>query len=332
MVRKYRLLLICLISLLILLTFLWLLFKFKSVNDDPLSPVKIQDITPTPKPLDKYSFESLKNTQFTGSGIIFGNIIKDEESYISKLFYFYSDSKKVSGLANIPKNVQNPAVIVMLRGYVDQEIYTTGEGSKRAGDVLARNGFLTLAPDFLGYGESNNPSENSIEERFETYTTVLNLLASIKPNNKIGIWAHSNGGQIGLSILAITGKSYPTVLWAPVTKPFPYSILYYTDEFEDHGKKLRKIVADFENDYDAEKYTFTNYLDWVSAPIALHQGGEDEAVPQKWSDKFAIDMKKLGKDISYFTYPGEDHNFARGSWNLAVQRNLAFFRKYLLNL
>src|SRR3989338_9457942 len=285
MVRKYWLLLISLIAFLILLTFSLILFKMNSINGYLLSPVKIQeDTTPMPKPLDKYSFENLRNNEFKGSEITFGNIIKDAETYISKLFYFYSDSKKVSGLANIPKNVENPPVIVMFRGYVDQEIYTTGEGTKRAGEVFARNGFLTLAPDFLGYGESASPSANPIEERFETYTTALNLLSSI--NSKVGIWAHSNGGQIASSILAITGESYPTVLWAPVTKPFPYSILYYTDEYEDYGKKLRKIVADFEKDYDVDHYTFTNYLDGINASIELHQGGEDGAVPKKWSDQF----------------------------------------------
>ena len=331
MVRKYWLLLISLIAFLILLTFSLILFKMNSINGYLLSPVKIQeDTTPMPKPLDKYSFENLRNNEFKGSEITFGNIIKDAETYISKLFYFYSDSKKVSGLANIPKNVENPPVIVMFRGYVDQEIYTTGEGTKRAGEVFARNGFLTLAPDFLGYGESASPSANPIEERFETYTTALNLLSSI--NSKVGIWAHSNGGQIASSILAITGESYPTVLWAPVTKPFPYSILYYTDEYEDYGKKLRKIVSVFEESYDVDDYTFTNYLDQIDAPIELHQGGEDDAVPQQWSDKFVAEMKKKDKNISYFTYPGDDHNFARGSWNLVVQRNIAFFKKHLPDL
>ncbi len=333
MAIKYRTL-ILVSSLIIISSLAFLIFIYKKQSNIRLqSPISLQKETiPTPKPLDKYSFENLRNNEFKGSEITFGNIIKDAETYISKLFYYYSDSKKVSGLANIPKNVQNPPVIIMLRGYVDQKIYTTGEGTKRAGEVFARNGFLTLAPDFLGYGESDNPSENSIEERFETYTTVLNLLASIKPNNKIGIWAHSNGGQIAFSILAITGKSYPTVLWAPVTKPFPYSILYYTDDFEDHGKKLRKIVADFEKDYDIEKYTFTSYKELINAPIELHQGGSDQAVPQRWSDQFAAEMKKKDKNISYFTYPGDDHNFAKGSWNLVVQRNIAFFRHHLLSL
>jgi len=33
------------------------------------------------------------------------------------------------------------------------------------------------------------------------------------------------------------------MLWNPVSKLFPYSILYYTDSFEDKGKALRASLA-----------------------------------------------------------------------------------------
>ncbi|MBI2611158.1 dienelactone hydrolase family protein, partial [Candidatus Gottesmanbacteria bacterium] len=209
-------------------------------------------------------------------------------------------------------------------------------GTVRVGEAFTKAGFITLAPDFLGYGESDNPSINVMEERFQTYTTALTLLSSIKnlPNanpDKIGIWGHSNGGQIALSILAITGKNYPTVLWAPVSKPFPYSILYYTDEFEDHGKLLRKVVADFEKDYDIELYSPPNYYEWINAPIQIHQGGADDAAPQKWSDQLVKTLKELEKEVEYFTYAGDDHNFAKGSWQIVVDRNINFFRNYLTN-
>ena len=121
---------------------------------------------------------------------------------------------------------------------------------------------------------------------------------------------------------------YPTVLWAPVSKPFPYSILYYTDDYEDRGKALRKAIADFEKDYDIELYSLTNYLDKINAPIELHQGTTDESVPQKWSDTLAAQLKEKGKEIEYFIYPGADHNLL-GGWNPAAARSLDFYEKYL---
>lgn len=320
-----------------------LVFRIKEVSF--LSPIDAQPTIIPEKPLEKYSFERLKNRNFSGSPISIERELKNDPDFTSRLFFYESDGKKVSGLINLPAKSGKFPVIVMFRGYVDVEKYTTGEGTRRSGEVFAKNGFITLSPDFLGYGDSASPSASSIEERFETYTAASNLLSSIPNLNraldtinngeiqadpeKIGIWGHSNGGHIAISVLEITGKGYPAVLWAPVTKPFPYSILYFTDEFEDHGKTLRKVVADFEKDYDAERYSPTNYFDWITAHIELHQGTADEAVPLRWSDDFVKQLKKLDKNITYYTYPGDDHNFAQGSWGKVVERNISFYRNRL---
>jgi len=112
------------------------------------------------------------------------------------------------------------------------------------------------------------------------------------------------------------------VLWAPVSKPFPYSILYYTDEAEDRGKALRKKLADFEKDYDVELYSLTNYLDRIKAPIQIHQGTLDEAVPRRWTDEL---VKRI--EVDYRVYPGADHNLV-GGWSQAVQRSIDFWEKH----
>lgn len=295
------------------------------------------------KKLDKYSYSALQKTTFSGSEIIIDKVMKDEKDFTSYLFYFYAGGKKESGLMNIPKKSGNYPVIIMIRGYVDKEIYQSGVGTSHGAEVLAQNGFITLAPDFLGYGYSDKASTDAMEDRFLTYVSVLELINSAKNFNSalenksltarfdgshLGIWGHSNGGQIAISVMEISGKNYPTVLWAPVSKPFPYSILYYTDDIDDHGKALRKVVANFEKDYDSEKYSLINYLDWIKAPIQIHQGGVDQEVPQKWSDNLVETLKKKEKDAEYFTYPGEDHNFTQGNWSLIIQRTMTFYKKW----
>jgi dipeptidyl aminopeptidase/acylaminoacyl peptidase len=294
------------------------------------------------KKLAQYSYTALQNTTFSGSQIIIDKVMKDDINFTSYIFYYYAKGKKVSGLINVPKNSGNYPVIIMIRGFVDPSIYQPGVGTSHGGEVLAQNGFITLAPDFLGYGYSDKPSPDAMEDRFLTYVSVLELISSTKnlntalknksltarfDNMPLGIWGHSNGGQIALSVLEISGKDYPTVLWAPVSKPFPYSILYYTDDIADHGKALRKAVFDFEKDYDSEKYSPTNYFDWIKAQIQIHQGGADQEVPQKWSDTLVATLKEKGGDVEYFTYPGENHNFDQGSWDLVMQRTMAFYKK-----
>ncbi|MBI4130081.1 prolyl oligopeptidase family serine peptidase [Candidatus Roizmanbacteria bacterium] len=303
--------------------------------------------TPTPSLFEKYRFEQLQKTTFAESEIVFDDLEKEEADFTSYLFHYTVFDKKVTGRVTIPVNNGSYPIIIMFRGYVDRESYTPGVGTRHAGDVLAKNGFITLAPDFLGYGGSDMPSAIVLEERFQTYTTALTLLASVAKitsglhdvglsgitadEKNVGIWGHSNGGHIALVTLEVTGTSYPTTLWAPVSKPFPYSILYYTDEYEDHGKMLRRVVAEFEETDDVELYSLTNYFDWIDAPIILHQGSADEAVSIAWSSELNNALTGLEKDVTYYTYPGDDHNFAQRSWDTVVMRDIAFFKKHLQN-
>jgi dipeptidyl aminopeptidase/acylaminoacyl peptidase len=308
----------------------------------PGSPLEKVVDTVVPRPLEKYTFENLRKKSFAPSVISLGDVVKDEKEFISYKFYFLVDGKKVSGLMNTPKTGGMYPVLILLRGFVPKEIYTTGEGSRRTGEYFAQNGFITLAPDFLGFGESEKGADDGMEDRFQTYTTGLTLLTSIKNLNttlqatrsgalqadtqRVGLWGHSNGGHIALSLLSITQKPYPTVLWNPVSKMFPYSILYFTDEYDDHGKALRKFVANFENIYDIEKFSPPNYYKYITAPIQLHQAEADEEVPLRWSNELYDILQDLHKDVTYYTYPEENHNFNKGSWPQAVQRSAQFFQ------
>lgn len=323
------------------------------INKDLLvSPIGTESLPITgEKRLDKYTVLNLGQYPAKPSIIEKEEILEENENYTSYLASFISDNKKVTAMLNIPHSDSStefsstelktsgadklfPA-IVMFRGYVDPEIYQTGVGTERAGSVFAQNGYITFAPDFLGYGESEMEAENVMESRFETYTVALDALSSIKKmegvnESKIGIWAHSNGGQIALTILEATQKDYPTVLWAPVSKPFPYSILYFTDEAEDKGKFLRAELAKFESNYDADLYSITDYFNRIKAPIQLHQGTEDEAVPYKWSDELEKNLLDAQVEIDYYLYPGADHNLMP-SWNSVVNRNLEFYNSKLTN-
>lgn len=290
----------------------------------------------TPKPLEIYSLDNLIKTSVPKGQIIIKEKISEDTKFTSYLFIHEFDpklrnstSKKVSGQINIPKGDGPFPVIIQFRGYVDQSIYQTGIGTRKSAQKYTEESFITVAPDFLGYGESDSNATDVLESRFQAYTTALSIVASAESlpqwdKRNLFLWGHSNGGLIALTILEITSLPIPTVLWAPVSKPFPYSVLYYTDESADRGKLLRNEIAKFEQLYDAEKYSFDNYLDRITAPVQLHQGTADSAVPLAWSN----DLVKKLKNVKYFTYRGADHNLTPG-WDNVVARDIEFFKKNL---
>lgn len=286
-----------------------------------------------PKPLEKYTIENLSKTNVKAVEIKINDNIFNFEFDPTLEYKKESEIKKVTGLINIPESNGSFPIIILLRGYVDQSVYQTGIGTKRVGEYFRDNGYITLAPDFLGYGGSNIESANIFEARFQTYTTVLTLLKSITKENfpnwdgkNIFIWGHSNGGQIALTVLEITGAKYPTVLWAPVTENFPYSVLFYTNESDDHGKYIRRELSKFETEYDVEKYSLTNYLDRINAPIEYHYGTNDDAIPTEWRDKFVKQMKNLEKDFTNYNHSGADHNM-NPLWSDVINETLSFFQK-----
>lgn len=313
-------------------------------GSNPIAEIK-------PRPLDKYTIENLTNTNVKPSQIEIGQVLKDPDhkycttgctSYEFKMAFdpALSESvgqtphlKTVSGVINVPDGKGPFPLIVMLRGYVDSETYFLGEGTQPAGEYFAKNGFLTIAPDFLGFGDSDPQANDSFESRLQTYPTALTLLKSLDnlvqwDKKNTFVWAHSNGGQIALEVMEITGYTYPTVLWAPVSKPFPYSILYFTDSPGDYGKSLRIALSKFEENYDTDLYSIHKYWARIKAPIQLNQGTEDENVPQAWSDLLNETLKDLDVDIKYIVYPGNDHNM-RPNWNSVTANNLSFYRSHL---
>lgn len=301
-------------------------------NTSPITEA-VSQIKPTP--LAKYTIENLSNTTFKESKIEIGGVLSDNEKFTS---YKYSmsfnpslseETKNTTGMVNIPKKEGDFPVIVMFRGFVNQEIYVTGMGTKPSATVFAERGYITLAPDFLGYGGSDKEADNIFESRFQTYVAAavtLKSIGSIEKWDKTNafIWGHSNGGQIALTTLEITGMEYPTVLWAPVGRPFPASILYYIDGANDNGKLLIKELAEFQDVYDSQEFSLTQHFDKINAPIEIHQGTADTAVPYWWSDELVKSLESVDVDTTYKKYLGADHNMVP-SWNNAVENSLLFF-------
>ncbi len=324
-------------------------------TDRLLSPLTPQSWTsPQDLPLNAFSIPALKTRVFGPTQLSIIDSGQEEMGYVKYLVSFSTLGKRMTAQLNIPNTLDTsnpPPLILMLRGYVPLSIYETGMGTKNAAARFAQAGYITIAPDFFGFGQSDPEPDDTWQARFEKPAIVAELIATVKtgipvePNGntvippKLGIWAHSNGGQIALTTLEVLRASYPTTLWAPVTAPFPYSILYFGDEVEDEGKAQRAWIALFERDYDVHKFSHTQYLPDLRGPLQFQQGTSDDAVPYFWTDEFIdkLETENLRRradasapaeiEVTHYTYPGADHNLV-GAWETAIRRDLEFFTKY----
>lgn len=329
----------------------------------------------TELPLLEYSFPALRQKTYPARSIqIQKELETKNQDVASYLFEAKLLDRNMSGQLLIPQTVTSETpVIVLLRGYVPPESYETGVGTRNAAFAFAQAGFITLSPDFFGYGTSDPEPTDSWQARFEKPAAVIELIESIRTTgvptrpdataldlhrtNKIGIWGHSNGGQIALSTKVIMREPLPTTLWAPVTAPFPYSVLYFSDETADEGRGVRLWINQLDQDYDVRQFSFTQYLDGLTGPLQIQHGTNDDAALKYWSDEFIVKVESENAHreevlktaisetatesgaaslplppttVEYFVYPGADHNLQpANNWSQAVSRDLAFFKKTL---
>lgn len=354
------------------LSFLIAYFHLKNTSVLEKTNLVKQNQSKKSLPLLQYSFQNLSQKEFVAQqGLKVEKILKEDEQtnlYVL-LFKYESQGKKISGTINlkINENLQKSTLkpIIMLRGYVPIEKYLSGSGTKNAAAVFADNNYITLAPDFLGFGESDFEPTDTWEARFIKTANIIDLIKTIQsfpeidlsslknlPINKIvlnpkkiGIWGHSNGGQIAVSVLEVMNKNFPTTLWAPVLAPFPYSILYFSDEYEDEGKETRKYLSLFEEDYDVFDFSITKHLDRLHGPIQIQHGTNDDSALVSWTEEFLVKIdlenerratissqssenKKEVIEIDFYKYHGANHNL-QPNWNEAIQKDLNFFKKHL---
>lgn len=379
-----RFLVSSLISLALLLIGFGAGYFFQEISEGErgfLSPLLINHSPEPPRPLQRYAFRSLAKEEIKPSEIIIDELISETASYHSYLFFYQSQSGRISGQVNFPRGLddstQSPPVIVMLRGFHPLSTYSTGGGTRNAAAAYAASGFITIAPDFLGYGQSDPELTDNWEARLAKPVQVIELIETVRqvgipdpntlavtnPNHfqtdQIGLWGHSNGGQIAISVLQILGEPLPTTLWAPVTSPFPYSTLFFSLESSDEGKSHRRSLAAFERLYDVFDFTITKNLDLQTGPVLLHHGRGDNIAPIAWSESFVNLVNQENErrrdpspqelsatesevgvgdvaeplppiELTFIPYPSADHNM-QPDWQAVVNRDISFFTEQLKN-
>lgn len=150
---------------------------------------------------DKPGFiEDLRRREFKGGEIKIEETSTQNNSYTSYIISYPSDNLKIYGMMNVPEGDGPFPVIILNHGYFNPSSFTSGDGTKTMADILAANGYLTIASDYRGHGKSDSDNGGRGGHRPEYAIDVLSLIASIKSTPKadqsrVGMWGHSMGGK-----------------------------------------------------------------------------------------------------------------------------------------
>lgn len=294
--------------------------------------------TPTPNPLADYSIEALAARAYDGGEIVKEAVTLYAGAYTQYAIAYETDGGlRVTGLMNVPEGAEPPfPVILLLHGGIDQSVYEPGDGTRAFADFFARQGYLTIAPDYRTY---NNTGGSSSPLKIPWSVDVLNLMAALPTlpeadAGRVGVLGHSRGGGVA-SYLTVLSPEWPglraVVLYASLSFDQAVNWERYV-EFFGAQWPLDDAAIYGSPATNPEGYALVSpihYLDRVSVPVQIHHGDADRVVPVEWSADLYARLLELGKTVEYYEVPGAEHEFTGEDFDLLLERSLAFFERYV---
>lgn len=284
---------------------------------------------PSPNPAAGLTIPDLRARHYEDNKgeITIGEVWQRGKGYVSYRISYPVDGLTLTGLLHVPNGKGPFPLIIANRGTIARDIYQPGMDSRAFSDLMARNGFLVVAPDFRGYGGGDD-GPNPFYTGY--YADVLGLipLAQKLPQakaGKIGMWGHSRGASVTLAALTISDQIAAAVMYAPAPADLAAD---YARRYRNSGGRPGEETWPFTPEQNRDAYgriSPINYLDAVSAPVQLHHGTADTTVDSSASTQIAEALQTRGKPVELFLYKGSGHAFKNTAYNRYAQRTLVFF-------
>lgn len=287
--------------------------------------------TPTPDVVAGLTIPDFQGKRYGEGEITIGDLWQRGDGYTSYRISYPVDGLRLTGLLHVPDGDGPFPVIIANRGTIARNIYQPGMDSRAFSDLMARNGYLVVAPDFRGYGGGDD-GPNPFYTGY--YADVLGLipLAQQLPmarSGKVGMWGHSRGASVTIAALTVSDQIGAAVVYAPAPADLA---LDYARRFRQSGGNPGASTWPFPPDQNPEAYQRVspiNYLDAVNAPVMLHHGTADTTVDESASTALDDALRAAGKEVTLYLYEGSGHALQGAAYNLYAQRTLAFFRTHV---
>lgn len=306
---------------------------------------------PKPKaaPLDPLAIEAMRTRGYTASPITTTRSLGNQGGYSNAVVSFVSDGLSEYALQSTP-TTPPPAggypVIILMHGYIPPTQYqTTGNDYHDFIAAWARAGYVVIKPDYRGVGQSQGTATSGHYAPDDTYD-VMNLIASLKQYalinpGRIGTFGHSLGGHIALNVADISPDVKATVLANGVVGSmydffynWPHSPAPNDQPTATVTAELQKLLADHGTPKSDPTFynqaSAINYVSSIKGPVQIDHDVGDSTVPFLFSQHLNDALVAAHKNVTFYQYPGDDHQFSNASnHQLLIERTTAFFNANL---
>jgi dipeptidyl aminopeptidase/acylaminoacyl peptidase len=175
--------------------------------------------------------------------------------------------------------------------------------------LLASRGYAVLMPDAPQH--PGTPMVDLAKTVLPGVDKVIDL--GIADSSRLGVMGHSYGGYSTLALIVQTNR-----FKAAVAADGMGDLINAYGQMDTSGTAFQTSIMEggqglmvgtpwqFRERY-IENSPVT-YLDRVTTPLLLLHGENDQTVSPFLSDEVFVDLRRLGKEVEYVKYRGEDHS------------------------
>jgi len=285
--------------------------------------------TITPDPFRKYTISAMRSRSYGGGTVQILEKLGEKNSFTRYKIRYISDGLLIYGFMNIPKGEGPFPVIIAIHGNYNLESYQLMPYSTYDADVLSRASYLVIHPNMRGFGESNSGDDRY---RSGLAIDILNLIGIVKAQGlqigtlekanpeRIGIWAHSMGGEVALRVITVSNDIKATMLYAPMTGDIIKNAQFLNNKEElDTPAHLISAIS--------PHYSYGN----ITSALKLYHGTADLVVPVEYGRETCQMLTDLGKEINCAFYEGAKHTFNSNYTDGFHKSFLYFFKTHLLD-
>ncbi len=294
--------------------------------------------SPSPTPADPVSLPALMRREHTGSDLRLGAVLDRTSAYTRYAVTYEANGLTISGIMNIPEGEGPFPALVLAHGYIDRDVYVSGQGMPREQDRLAREGYVVLHTDYRNHARSDTDPDNDVDLRLGYTEDVIGAALALRDSgrpeidgDRIGLFGRSMGGGVVYNTLVVApGLFDAAVAYAPVSARPEENIDHFQRPDGD------PLVAEIEEKHGTPEQnpdfwrgvTPLSYTDRVTEPLLIQHGTADDTCPLRWSREVTAALKKAGKDVELRTLPGEGHTFGP-RWASSMDVTEAFLARHL---
>lgn len=284
--------------------------------------------TATPAP-PAYYIESLRGRQPIADRIQVLDLMFRGEGFAKHHVAWVSGGQPMTGTISIPDGSGPFPVVIVNHGHIPPERYWIGQDSGIFGDPMAAHGFISIAPNYVGYNGSG-PGDEALLTNQRIAVTEMDLIASLPSlpqadTSRVAVVGHSQGGGVSEILMVVEPRVRAVVLHAPVSS----SEAENAARLHARDGSWPALGDPAQNGQAYAHVSPRSYFVASGPPTLLIQGTADHTIPAEHTQATFDALQRSGVRARLTWIPGADHDLVGADLAGAVAEQEAWIRAAL---